>query len=368
MIYDRVKEELLINKKIREDGRYIAIPWPNMPKLSSVIPGIQRSRYIIVTANSKVGKTQIGDFLFLYEPLDFLSSHPDAKLKIKIFYFSLEISKEDKILQMISNRIFKDYQITISTDNLRSYFNGYILEDKLVEIISSYEEYFRWVETVVEFIDQVRNPYGIYKLIRDYAKTHGKFYKNDGTEVIMNNGENLMYDYYVPNDPEEQVLIIVDNFNLLQPEKGEDLWSAMHKFSSDYALKIRDNFKYTLIGIQQQAADQEKQQFTFKGNSIIEKIRPSADGLGDCKLTARDCDLMIGLFAPYRYKIVTYPINGGYDINKLKDNYRELSILLNRRGGGNINLDLYFNGAANYFEELPAPNSKKMIEIYNQLQ
>ena len=85
MIYDRVKEELLINKKIREDGRYIAIPWPNMPKLSSVIPGIQRSRYIIVTANSKVGKTQIGDFLFLYEPLDFLSSHPDAKLKIKIF-------------------------------------------------------------------------------------------------------------------------------------------------------------------------------------------------------------------------------------------------------------------------------------------
>ncbi len=142
---------------------------------------------------------------------------------------------------------------------------------------------------------------------------------------------------------------MIDSMSLLTPEKGQELWDAMHKFSKDYCLTMRDNFKYTIVAIQQQAADQEKQQFTFKGNTMVDKIRPSADGLGDCKLTGRDCDTMLGLFAPSRYKLNEYE---GYNINKLKDNYRELSIIFNRRGGGNINLDLYFQGESNYFREL----------------
>lgn len=63
---------------------------------------------------------------------------------------------------------------------------------------------------------------------------------------------------------------------------------------------------------------------------------------------------MLGLFAPVRYGIEEYPMraSGGYDITKLRDNYRELSVLLNRRGSGFINSHLYFNGAVNYFCEL----------------
>ena len=351
MIFDRVKEELKDNKQKRLRGEDILIPWLNLPKLSTVLPGIQKGRYIIVTANSKVGKTQMADYLYLYEPLNYILTQK-TNLKLKIFYFSLEVSKEDKILQMISNKIYNDKKYVISVDNLKSYFKGYVLEDRVEDLIESYGDYFKGVESIVEIIDSTRNPYGIYKTVRDYARLSGKFYLKDGKEVDVEK-ENSFYDYYVANNPDEYVIIIVDHLSLLQPEKvhGEQqkLWDAMFKFSSDYCLKIRDNFKYTIVCVQQQAADQEKQQFTFKGSTMVDKIRPSADGLGDCKLTGRDCDIMLGVFAPNRYKLVEYE---GYDISKLKDNYRELSIILNRRGGGNKNLDLYFQGESNYFREL----------------
>jgi hypothetical protein len=354
-IFSRVTKELTENKKKREDGKLLSVPWQSLPKLCTVVPGVQKGRYCIVTANSKVGKTQLADFLYLYEPLDFMINNPNSDIKLKIFYFSLEMSKEDKVLQMIANKIYKDTGEVISTDNLRSYFSGYILEDRIQTLISSYKAYFDKVEEIVSFVDNIRNPYGIYKEVRQFARKNGKFYKNDGSQVDVDSGD--YYDYYVPDDENLQVIVIVDHYSLLQPEKIEGkqqtLWDAMFKFSSDYALRMRDKFKYTIVGIQQQAADQEKQQFTFKGDTLVDKLRPSADGLADCKLTGRDCDLMIGLFSPFRYRIAKYPEKGGYDISKLKDNYRELSIIFNRRGGGSVSVDLYFDGAVNYFKELP---------------
>lgn len=350
-IYGRVLEELKHNRQLRLDGKFPSIPWLSFPKLSSEIPGIQKGRYVIFTANSKVGKTQGTDCLFLYEPLKFIMDNPHSNIKLKIFYFSLEMSKEDKILQMTSNKIFNDYKLEYSGDQLRSYFKGYVLDEKLLQILESpeYKRFFAVVEQIVTFVDNIRNPYGIYKTVREFAAQNGKFFLNNGQEV----SEGGMYDYYIPNDPDLYVEVITDHVSLLHPEKGEDLWTAMFKFSSDYCLKMRDNFKYSVVNVQQQAADQEKQQFTFKGENIINKLRPSADGLADCKLTARDCDLMFGLFAPARYKVEEYE---GYDITKLKDNYRELSIILNRRGGGSVNIDLFFNGVCNFFKELPPPD------------
>jgi len=349
-IIERVIEELKENKQKRLKGEDILIPWLNLPKLSTVLPGVQKGRYVIITANSKVGKTQIADYLYLYEPLNYILNNK-TNLKLKIFYFSLEISKEDKLLQMISNKIYNDKKYIISMDNLKSYFKGYVLEDRVEQLIDSYKDYFTRVESIVTIIDNIRNPHGIYKEVRKYARENGKFFLKDGTEVDP--VANPFYDYYEPNDPHEQVIVITDSLSLLQPEKidgkQQELWDAMFKFSSDYSLKMRDNFKYTVVNIQQQAGDQEKQQFTFKGSTIIDKLRPSADGLGDCKLTGRDCDLMIGLFAPARYKVKEYQ---GFNIEKLKDNYRELCIIFNRRGGGNINLDLFFQGECNYFREL----------------
>lgn len=53
MIHKRVIDELKYNKYLRESGKQISIPFP-FEKFSEYYPGVQKARYTIVTANSKV--------------------------------------------------------------------------------------------------------------------------------------------------------------------------------------------------------------------------------------------------------------------------------------------------------------------------
>lgn len=360
-IFNNVLTELKENKQVRLAGGYNCLPWTNLPNLSSIVPGIMKRRYIICTANSKVGKTQLADFLFVYEPYNFIRSNK-TNLSLKIFYFTLEMSKEEKIKQAITHHIFRDKKIRLNPEKLDSVFKDYILDDKTEKLIESYSDFFTEFEKTVEYVDSIKNPFGIYKYVRDYAESNGYYEDRNGIKMTLEDARNDPFRVfrYVPNNPNEYVIVLTDHVSLLTPEKdAPTLHAAMSKYSSDYCLKMRDKFGYTIVNVQQQAADQEKQQFTTTGNSIIDKIRPSQDGLGDNRLTGRDCDLMLGLFAPVRYKIGQYPLTNGYNIQRLKDHHRELSIILNRRGSGFINLHLFFDGATNHFEELPPPNNIK---------
>lgn len=119
-----------------------------------------------------------------------------------------------------------------------------------------------------------------------------------------------------------------------------------------------DRWKYIVVNVQQQAAAQEGVE-----NAQANMLRPSANGLADNKLTGRDCNMMLGLFSPFRFRRAEWE---GYNIKRLKDSYRELSVILNRNGGS-IMTDLYFDGAVNYFTELP--KADQMTEtIYSNLE
>ena len=319
-IFNRVVKEIEDNAILRKEGKYIAIPFP-FKRFSRFFPGIQRGRSYLISANQKVGKTKITDFLFMYSPYEFVKSQK-SDIQLKIFYFSLEMSKEDKIKEYLSYLLFKKYGVRKSPEEISSLFEDYILEDEIMQQIKSLGPEIKEFEETVVFIDNVRNPFGIYKHMEDYAEANGTFsYKmlpcrNEETGKYE---EKKVIDYYIPNNPEEYVLCIIDNLNLLSTERGQDKKSSMEKWSSEYALKLRDRFKYIAVGIQQQAAAQESVE-----NFKFGKLQPTADGLGDSKLTGRDCDVMFGLFAPNRYGLKTYD---GFDISKLKDNYRELSII-----------------------------------------
>lgn len=305
MILNKVIEELKRNKSLREMGKDITIPFP-FPRFSKFIPGVQKGRYYIVTANSKVGKTKLADFLFLYNTLMYTSTQK-TNLKAKVLYFSLEMSKEDKVKELISHFLFIKKGIRISSDIMDSVYKHYILEDKVLdEIINLKGELDSFLDRVI-FIDSVRNPFGIYKTVREYAHSHGHYEDINGnilnTEYIEKgiNDEAKKIFRYVPDEEDEIVIVITDHVSLLTPEKGETLHEALGRFSSQYCLAMRDRWKYVVVNIQQQAASQEGVE-NFQNNML----RPSANGLGDNKLTSRDCDFLIGLFAPIRFKKETW--------------------------------------------------------------
>lgn len=365
--YQKVIDDIKNSRQRRLEGKLNCIPWSSLPKLSSKIPGIEQEQYVIVTANSKVGKTQLADYLYVLEPYKFIKDNSNCGLRLKIFYFSLEISKRKKLLGLLSNKIYNESGKILSTQNITSKFSNYILDANTEEQIEYYLPYFEEFEKTVEIIDNIRNPFGIFKYMQNYAESHGSYTK----KMMRFKNENGTYtdkevnDVYIPDDPDEVVIVLTDSANLLLPENGQTLGQAMNKFSSDYCLHMRDKWRMCVVNIQQQAADQEKQQFNSFGGSVVSKLRPSADGLGDSKLTGRDCNLMIGLFAPHRYDIANY---NDFDINMLKDNYRELIVLLNRDGEGFFSTDLLFNGAVNYFEQAPDTKLKRLTrEDYEKI-
>ena len=282
-------------------------------------------------------------------------------IRLKIFYFTLEMTAEQKMLSAFSNILYIKEGVRIAPKDLRSNKEDKILSQTNLDLISKYESYFRKIEEIVEFIDDIRNPYGIYTTVRDYALANGKIHTR---KIETKPGIFIeVEDYYEANDPEEYVIIIVDHISLIQPEKNRDtglpmtLHESIGKLSSDYLIKLRNRFKYIPVVVQQQAQAQESIE-----NKKYNKLKPSLDGLGDNKMTQRDFDYILGLFSPFRHEIPEYM---GYDITKFRDNIRFLEILGGREGGGGTICPLYFDGAVNYFKELPhSNNTEELNKVY----
>lgn len=68
---------------------------------------------------------------------------------------------------------------------------------------------------------------------------------------------------------------------------------------------------------------------------------------------------MFGITNPFSFELPEYL---GYDISKLRGHARFLEIVLNREGESNDITPLYFDGATNYFVELPPSKDTASIQ------
>lgn len=172
----------------------------------------------------------------------------------------------------------------------------------------------------------------------------------------------IVNDYFVLTNPDTYTGVITDHVAKLYQPKLKTLHETIGEFSSKFMCELRDRYQCSPVVVQQQAADQEKKQYTYSGQSIIGKLEPSLDGLGDNKTTQRDADEIIGIFAPERHEI---PEHRKYNINLLQDNYRGIIQLKARDGDPNTRIGLFFDGAVNHFEELP-PAQMMTPALYDQ--
>lgn len=343
-LFDRTLEELARNKALREAGKDICIPSP-FKRMGVEWPGIQKGTYLLVSANQKVGKTQISDYVFVYHPVEFVRNN-NTNIKIKIFDFNLEMSKESKIRQAIVHRIYTKTGKIFTTRQLDSIYQDSILSDDILKFIEADREWYEFFLDRVTYIDDIRNGTGIYKYIRSFFEANGH-YEYKKVMFTNDNGtqeEKTLIDRYIPDDPDLFVIVKVDNINLLTPEKGDTLFNAIGDFSSNYCVKMRNRWGAIPVVIQQQTLAKE-------GNESIKmgRTRATADGLADNKATSKDCNVFMGLYSPFRNSEPTFY---KYDIMRLKDHYRNFYIEFDRNGNS-CETSLYFHGAVNYFKELP---------------
>ncbi len=366
-IFNDLKDQIIYNKTKIESGGVTSIS-PPFQRLSKKYPGWVKGRQTLITASSGVSKTKFTKFLAVTSVVDFIKTRKDVTAKV--FFFALEESKEQFWLSIKSNLLFTRFGISISPTELMSQ-GEYTISQDVLDKIDLIESDIDFMESIIEVIDNIYNPYGIYKHVRDYFETAGIGKYEEATFTNDKGLKQTVKNKFIYDNPDHYVFVITDQINLLVPDQKSEfgapqstLHDAMNEFSKTYCLKhMVKRMDCVVINVQQQAGDQEKQEF-HRGSSIEKKLEPSLSGLADSKLTQRDCDLVIGLFAPARYELTNYR---NYDITRLNDSYRCAIILKDRHFGiANAYIHLYFNGATNVYKELP--HYKDMTdEIYEKI-
>lgn len=349
IIHYREQRQNIIEGKINS----IPIPFPNFAR---VLPGIERAKYYLVTANQKGGKTKFTNFLFVLNVLLYAFKNQDI-VKVRIFYYSLEMSREALYDQFTIWWIYiiSRGRITLNEYKLNSINKDNILDEEIFTYLMSkeYTEFFDFIEDNMEVEVSIRNPYGIYKRCVEYAEANGTTtYKQ--IESKDKNGNIVtrpLKESYEPDDGEYRILVL-DHFSLMSEESGMDLRQTMRKFSSKDLVYLRNFYKFTEVIVQQQGLAQEGTE-----NFKLDLLKPSASGLENYKDSSKDCNVMLGLFDPHRHRIRRY---NGYNIELFKNNIRFLEVLYNRNGNANVTTALYFDGAINIFRELPPPNTPEI--------
>ncbi len=365
-LFDRAIATIEENKQKVKEGYVNSIPH-SFSRFSEEFPGIEKKNYYICTASTKIGKSQLVDELFVHSPLRYAYQNQD-KIDIKIFYFTLEMSVEQKALQIMSNILWNmtDYRVRATPKDLRSVRADKELPESVIGLLKSDEckEIYDFYESHIAFISDIRNPTGIWRLIDEYAKANGVMHKKKISWTERDTGrivEREVDDYYEPYNPNEYVIIIVDHMSLLSTEKGGDLRDSMVKLSGEYFIDLRNKYKYIPVAVLQQKVAQESNE-----NMKLGKLKPTLDGCADAPVVARDGDMVLGLYSPFRHGIETYE---KYDCRLFRDNLRFLELIAGREGGGGNICPLLFDGGVNHFSELPLPNdvlglakTKKLLE------
>lgn len=337
-----------------------------MPRIQRYFPGVQKKNYIIFTANSGVGKSKLVKSLMVFNTFMFLRANPQYGMKLKTLYFCLEENRISFIHSFYCYLLYTLKNIIVPIKDLKSITNP--IPDQAERYLDEFTPIMEEFEDSVAVIDDVRNPYGIYKTCLTFLESIGTYTtKNvDWFDKVTGTTESReVRDRYIENDPETYVQIVIDHIGLIHPESGSSKHEAIGHLSQDYLMPLRDKYYCAITVVQQQGADKEKQEYTYKGASIESKLEPSLDGLGIYKATHQDANEVFGLFAPDRYAMTAHC---GFDISMLRDNYRSYSFLKSRDGEANLKIGLFFNGACNYFEELPATISPAMADtVYTAL-
>ena len=359
----KLKERVLSNLAKRRNniinGNINCIPFPFVG-FRNDIPGIEQAKFYQITGSTKSGKSQFASYLFIYHCLLYAYNNPE-QLSVRIFYYPLEETPENVMERFISYLLYtlSDKKYRISPSDLRSTNNDKPLPEEILNILESeeYRKILDFFEANIIFSDST-NPTGIFYECKRYAEENGTVHsikvpvKDDfGDKKFVDK-----FDYYEMDNPQEYRIIFVDHISLISQERGMSQRESMSKLS-EYMVLLRNRYKFTPVIIHQQALFENIDAFK------MDKLTPSIANLADNKAIARDVNVCISLFSPFKYGIKQWM---NYDITKLRDNVRFVEVLLNRDGQSNGVMALYFDGAVNAFAQLPAFNDVvNMNKVYS---
>lgn len=319
------------------EGRNNGIPM-SFPRLNNHI-GIRKRMYFLIGGNTGSGKTSFLDDAFVLNPIDwYLSPTNKSPIKLKIVYRSMERSRVYKLAKWVIRKIFLEHGIIVPMRELLGW-GGHRLSKDHHDLYLLYKDYMGHIDDIVEIFDGPENPVGVAKDLQKWANKRGKVEELDQFNKV-----------YIPDNPNEIVIVALDHFGLLKTTKDLTTKKAAIDKMSDEFRYARDFYGYVPVGVSQFNRDISNPIRIKNGD-----VEPQLEDFKESGQTQDDADVVVGLFDPMRYKVDD---PSGYILGKLKDDdgnkyFRSIRVIKNSYGADDLRIGLGFLGQVGTFRELP---------------
>jgi replicative DNA helicase len=184
-----------------------------LPKLDKIIGGIQQSRYYLLSAASSGGKTAMVLYI-MYQMLRNMT--PDKP--VYFCYFSLEIGSEVLLAKLMGLYCAEEFGVYMTINEIMSYESTISLEK--FEYLRKAKEWLDTIEPHIKIIDSTLTAKSLYRQFSSFAEEHGNF------ETIE---DRTMY---IPNNPKQLLIGIIDHLSLITASEGRKLKEEMDLASS----------------------------------------------------------------------------------------------------------------------------------------
>ena len=237
-----VIDDVIRNVEKGRDGGNQGL-YMGFPRLMEFVPGIQPSTIYNLGGMTGTAKTTFAMSSFVYNPYeDYVTRTTNGEtIKLKIFLFSMEMSRETVIAKGICRRIFKDHGLLVDTNYILSRGKNRISQEIYEKVLQT-RKYFEKFEEIVTIFGSY-NPTGIAKMLKGYFKENGvetrspyEFTDDDGVRHAVSRFEK-----YTPNVEQTYVIAVFDHVSLTKSELGKNVKQTIDKLI-EYLVEYTNNY------------------------------------------------------------------------------------------------------------------------------
>lgn len=352
------KDKFLYQLKRGMQGHNVGLD-NGLTNINKYIYGTHKGRYYLIGAESGVGKTTISDFMFVLKAWE---SSKKLGRKIKIFYFSFEIGKIEKLYRWVSYFIFIKYKIQLPSDYLQGRIAGKTVTKEHSEMILYAYSIIKEMLKDVTIVEDTLTPTKIFNaMIDEHFSKHGTIERAAVSAEDIKKKKKGSLKGYTENDSDLTTIIMIDHLALTEGERGMDTKMVMDTMSK-YCIVLRNMFHATPVIIQQFSTDMMSAYRGAFGKKTEATIAPSRLDFGDSKATYRDADVVIGGTKPQKEmsQFCGYNMKHPED-DGLGDYFIASYLMKNRYGPANRMLPLFLDPVVGIPYDLPLTPSNPII-------
>lgn len=311
-----------------------------LSKLDKIVYGVQRRNITLIGATSGGGKTTFALYSYVYQPLKQMLGDP----RLKIIYVSLEMNRETLIAKLLSLYIKDTFGEVVQYKDIFSLERK--ISDHHYELIQKSMQWLTTVESHLIIYDKPVDADKMDALIKGVLNTYGTFEE-----------ESKYHIKYIPKYENPYFIVVIDHIGIIQVPTGKTLKQEIDAVAAKL-IWLKNTAGITAIIIQQ--VNRNAQNIDRRKLGLTElTMADFADSSG----TQNAAETIIALNHPFREKLDSCR---GYNIEKLCDRFRLISILKGRFGQSEIAFGASFYGEIGYFDELPLPN-EMTDDYYDQV-